>query len=338
MTSSGTEAAGGSKLAAEAGIHALPLPTSFPVGPVNSYLIEDEPLTLVDAGPNSATTLEVLEDGLRALGHEVKDLDLILVTHQHIDHTGLVGVVARKSGAEVAALDVLKPWLAEYPASARQNDRYVHEILRTHGVPDGIRGVVEAIGRRSHGWGATVDVTVPLAAGEQLRLRDRTFTVLHRPGHSPSDTVFFDEERRIMIGGDHLIGHISSNPLIARPLSGDPDPRPQALVTYMASLQATAAEPVDVVLPGHGEPVYEHRQLIETRFAHHEQRRDHLHGLITERPRTAYELAVELWGDEAPKQATLTISEILGHVDLLLNAGAVTEEIDGDGLIRFVPI
>jgi hypothetical protein len=39
--------------AAEAGIHRLSIPTPFAVGRVNAYLIEDEPLTLVDAGPNS---------------------------------------------------------------------------------------------------------------------------------------------------------------------------------------------------------------------------------------------------------------------------------------------
>lgn len=325
----------GPELVAAAGIHTLTLPTSFPVGPVNSYLIEDDPLTLVDAGPNSATTLEALEAGLKALGHTVEELELILVTHQHLDHTGLVGVLARKSGAEVAALDVLKPWLADYAASVKHDDLYMREILRTHGLPDQIRSVVQSIGRRSRGWGAAVEVTMPLADGEQLRLRDRTLTVRHRPGHSPSDTVFFDEARGIMITGDHLIGHISSNPLITRPLSGDREARPQALVTYMESLRETAADPIELALPGHGKLVQGHRQLIEARFVEYGERRDHLHRLIEERPRSAYELAVELWGDEAARQATLTISEVLGHVDLLLNTGDVVEQRDADGVVRF---
>ena len=40
--------------AAEVGIHRLAIPTPFQVGRVNAYLIEDEPLTLIDSGPNSA--------------------------------------------------------------------------------------------------------------------------------------------------------------------------------------------------------------------------------------------------------------------------------------------
>lgn len=51
------------EMAEEIGIHPITLPTGFAVGPVNSYLIEDDPLTLVDAGPNSATTFEALEAG-----------------------------------------------------------------------------------------------------------------------------------------------------------------------------------------------------------------------------------------------------------------------------------
>ena len=48
------------KAAADAGIHRLAIPTPFQVGRVNAYLIEDEPLTLVDSGPNSAKALDEL--------------------------------------------------------------------------------------------------------------------------------------------------------------------------------------------------------------------------------------------------------------------------------------
>jgi hypothetical protein len=52
--------------------------------------------------------------------------------------------------------------------------------------------------------------------------------------------------------------------------------------------------------------------------------------LIAETPRTAYELAQELWGNVAVTQAFLTLSEVVGHVDLLLNDGRVREVEDGD--------
>jgi glyoxylase-like metal-dependent hydrolase (beta-lactamase superfamily II) len=89
--------------AAAAGVHRLAIPTPFAVGRVNVYLIDDEPLTLVDAGPNSGTSFDELSRGVDALGHALEDIELVVLTHQHIDHLGLVSLVADRSGAQVAA-------------------------------------------------------------------------------------------------------------------------------------------------------------------------------------------------------------------------------------------
>jgi glyoxylase-like metal-dependent hydrolase (beta-lactamase superfamily II) len=58
-------------VSASAAIHALPVPTPFAVGRVNTYLIEDDPLTLVDAGPNSGTSLTALEAALAGHGRRI---------------------------------------------------------------------------------------------------------------------------------------------------------------------------------------------------------------------------------------------------------------------------
>jgi hypothetical protein len=57
--------------------------------------------------------------------------------------------------------------------------------------------------------------------------------------------------------------------------------------------------------------------------------------LIAERPRSAYEVAQALWGNIAVTQAFLTLSEVLGHTDLLVREGRVAEEEDGEGHVRF---
>jgi glyoxylase-like metal-dependent hydrolase (beta-lactamase superfamily II) len=326
-------------LAADAGIHCLPIPTPFAVGRINCYLIDDEPLTLVDAGPNSGKALDELEQALAALGRRVEDLELIVVTHQHMDHVGLVDILARRSGAEVAALDRLAPWLAAYGANMEADDAFADAIMARHGIPEDVRYALRAVSGTFRGWGAGAAVTRPLPAGATLDLRDRTLRVLHRPGHSPSDTLFHDERRGIVLGGDHLIKRISSNPLIALPL-GERDltaeQRPQALVTYLASLEQTRAmDDVALVLPGHGDPIDEPRPLIDERFRLHARRADKLHGLIEERSRSAYELAQAMWGNVAVTQAYLTLSEVLGHTDLLLRDGRVREVADADGVVRF---
>jgi len=316
-------------------IHRLPIPTPFAVGRVNVYLVEDDPLTLVDSGPNSGTSLTTLAAALAEHDRRIEDIERIVVTHQHIDHIGLVQIIADRSGAEVVALDRLAPWLADYATNADADDAFSTALMARSGIPEDVRMALRAVSSAFRAWGAPATVTREVTDGDTLAFADRSWTVHHRPGHSPSDTVFHDAQREELIGGDHLLKHISSNPLVSRPLEGgDPADRPQALVTYLESLRATSAMELQRVLPGHGEEIHDHRRLIEERLRMHERRAHKLLGLIAERPQTAYELAQALWGNVAVTQAYLTISEVLGHVDLLRDAGHVVER-EEDGVARF---
>jgi glyoxylase-like metal-dependent hydrolase (beta-lactamase superfamily II) len=323
--------------AAAAGIHRLAIPTPFAVGRVNVYVIEDEPLTLVDAGPNSGTSFDELRRGIAGLGHSLEDIELVILTHQHIDHLGLVSLVAAQSGADVAAIDAAVPFVENYSLEAQADDEFARDIMFRNGIPEDVVTALQSVSQAFRAWGARAHVTRVLRDGEEMVFSDRTLHVHHRPGHSPTDTVFHDRERRILIAADHLLKHISSNPLITRSLDGSGE-RPQALVTYLDSLRKTREMDVDLVLPGHGDPISDHRRLIDERFALHRRRADKIYALIAERPRSAYEIARALWGNIAVTQAYLTLSEVLGHIDLLLNAGRVREvEQDGGVLFENVP-
>ena len=308
------------------------------VGRVNCYLIEDDPLTLVDTGPNSGKALDELERALEELGHRIEDLQRIVITHQHIDHLGLVGILARRSQAEVCALDLLAPVIEDFSADAERGDELAEALMLRHGIPRDVVSALRSVSRSFRAWGGSAKVTRPLGDGESLEFAGRTLEVLHRPGHSPPTRSSTTPSARLVLGGDHLIAHISSNPLISRPLggkSGEPgDGRPRALVMYMRSLRETRAMAVETILAGHGEPVTDHVALIDDRFAMHERRAGKLAELIEERPRSAYELAQALWGNVAVTQAYLTLCEVLGHVDLLLEEGRVAEHEAG-GVVRF---
>jgi glyoxylase-like metal-dependent hydrolase (beta-lactamase superfamily II) len=319
--------------AAEQGIHRLAIPTPFAVGRVNVYLIEDEPLTLVDAGPNSGTSFDELTRGVQALGHSLEDIELVILTHQHIDHLGLVGIVASHSGADVAVIDAAVPFVENYSLEASADDEFATALMLRHGIPEDVASALQSVSRAFRAWGARADVTRPLRDGERIELRDRTLEVHFRPGHSPTDTVFLDPERKILLAADHLLKHISSNPLITRPQDGSSG-RTQALVTYLESLRKTREMDVELVLPGHGDPITDHRSLIDERFNLHRRRAEKLYGLIAERPRTAYDLAQALWGNIAVTQAFLTLSEVLGHTDILVNEARV-REVEEDGVVKF---
>lgn len=316
------------------GIRMFEIPTPFAVGPVNCYLIEDDPLTIFDPGPNSGEALEALVVNLRKHGHELADLDRIVVTHQHIDHLGLVEVVQHASGAEVVCLDKCQPWMENFYEQSSETDRWASKMLVQHGVGEEVAVALRSVAKAFRGWGCEAKVDRVLAEGDVLEFRDRKLEIFHRPGHSISDTVFWNAETSTLLAADHLIKKISSNPLLERP-QAEGEPRPQELVVYNESLKKTRAMPASLVLSGHGEPIANHVQLIDERFAMTEQRVEKLWQMLKEDgPQTAHELARGTWGNIAVTQAFLTLSEVIGNLDVLLNAGRV-EAVETDGVIRY---
>ena len=94
-------------------IHRISVPTPFYVGPVNVYLIEEDPLTLIDAGPRDDASLAALRSGLAQLGHKLSDIKRIIISHAHADHYGLAKVVSEleqlaKTDAKFAPAEILR--------------------------------------------------------------------------------------------------------------------------------------------------------------------------------------------------------------------------------------
>jgi glyoxylase-like metal-dependent hydrolase (beta-lactamase superfamily II) len=202
-------------------------------------------------------------------------------------------------------------------------------------VPASTAEALRSVSASFRSFGAPTRVTLPLSPGQRIDLGDRELTVFHHPGHSPYDTLFFDAAARYLFCGDHLLAHVSSNPLLTRP-PGDHAERPQALVQYLDSFAKTAELDADICFPGHGELILDHRSLIDARIRGHLRRKEKIFDLIAEQPQSAYEIAQKLWGNVAVTQAFLCISEVLGHMDLLVNEGRV-REVEGDP-VSFVAV
>lgn len=82
-------------------IKQITVPSPFAVGPTNTYLIIDEPITLIDTGPATREAKEYLNKSLADLGYTVKDIERIILTHAHLDHFGLARWISDISGAQV---------------------------------------------------------------------------------------------------------------------------------------------------------------------------------------------------------------------------------------------
>lgn len=318
----------------QGGLVRIALPTPWAVGDVNAYLVETDPLTLVDTGPATALALETLEAGLASRGHRVEDLERIVLTHHHLDHFGLAAQLVRRSGAEVHAFGGIADWLGDYGGRAAQEMRFVEKRLIRHGLPPEVAFGARAADAMLRGYGESVAVTHPLAEGDVLAFADREWQVHHRPGHSTSDTVFHDPAARTLVGGDHLLANVSSNALIHEPLrageEADPTLRLTPLRDYRASLALTREMDLDLVLGGHGDPITEHRALIDTRSTATEKRLERIVDEIAAGNATAFEIGRTMWGRTAYVQVHLVMSEVVGHLELLEGDGRIAaHEVDG---------
>lgn len=328
----------------EAGLHRVELSAANEMGTVNAWIVDDDPLTLVDAGTRVPGSPEALEAGFAAIGRRVEDVGLVVLTHHHTDHLGLVAEVVRRSRADVAALAPIASYLGDFPAEAERDRAYFAEVLHRHGAGEATVTATVGSWARFHRVAEPCAVTVPLAPGSLLTLRDRTLEVLHRPGHSETDVLLVDAERRLALGGDHLLRAAPSVPVRDRPLPDGDGARPyvpavhdlDALLRYRASLRATAPLPLDLVLPGHGPAFGGHEDTVARHLARQERDAEGLLARMGDGPVTAMALVRATWPTAPDAFAHVLISGVLGTLGLLVDDGRVRLVEDDDGRPRFL--
>ena len=310
----------------------IPLPLAH-VGSVNSWLLRGDPLTLIDTGPRDDAALAALEAGLRQHRLRVDDIELLLATHHHLDHIGLAATIQRRSGATVAVLDRTADYAARYAARVEDDRRFAHALMRHHDVPAALIADTEEFWDYIRATTEDVGADVRLADGDRIQAGGRTLRVVARPGHSTTDTLFVDDRAAIAFAGDHLLATISSNTEICPPERAR-DGRARSRVRYLANLELTAAMPLAQLLTGHGAPVTAHARLVATRLREHRRRCERILGILEAGPRSAFEIARRLWPQRTvAQQPLLVVWEVVGNLELLLAAGAVTERLGDSGSV-----
>src|SRR4051794_19008158 len=311
---------------------AIPLPLAY-VGTVNVWLLRGDPITLIDTGPREDRALAGLEAGLRGHGLRVEDVGLVLATHHHLDHVGLAATIQRRAGATVAVLDRTADYLARYASAVEADRRFAHALLRHHGVPEPLVAGTEELWRYIRATTESVQADLRLADGDRVRAGGRTLRVVDRPGHSTTDTLFVDDREALAFSGDHLLATISSNTEICPPGRAR-DGRARSRLRYLAGLELTAAMPATRLLTGHGAPVTEPARLVDARLEEHRRRGERILAILGGGPRTAFAIAGSLWSPRTvAEQTLLVVWEVVGHLELLLAAGAVSERVGEDGSV-----
>ena len=298
----------------------LSLPTPFPVGPVNAYLLLGEPLTIVDPGMVWDRSTELISERLGIHGHRVDEVAQVVITHGHPDHFGAAGWIAAHSDATVVA------GRAEAPKLLGSMDRTrLGGLVADLGIPDETRDTFGSF------YDAVRDLTHPidpqrlhlLDDGDRLDAGGRTWQAHVTPGHSVGHLSLYDETDRTLLSGDHLLACITPNPVLEPDLDA-PHGRRRSLVEYIDSLDRFCRLDPITVLPGHGPAFTEVPTLARAMRSHHGGRADEILQAISRTGEsTPFDLVGALFPELTGFSIMLGISEIVGHLDLLERDGTV---------------
>jgi glyoxylase-like metal-dependent hydrolase (beta-lactamase superfamily II) len=162
------------------------------------------------------------------------------------------------------------------------------------------------------------DVTT-VQEGQVIRGDGYQLNIIHTPGHTPGSVCVYEPRQEILFSGDHIIKHITPNPLLQVQRDHLEDPGYQSLKAYLDSLDRVGALDARFAFTGHGEYVADVQGLISSYRLHHRERMDTVWRAIKKQPRPIYELIDDVFPFVPEGDVFLAISEIVVHLELLIN-------------------
>ncbi|HEX6624921.1 MAG TPA: MBL fold metallo-hydrolase [Pyrinomonadaceae bacterium] len=306
----------------------ISVPTPFYVGPVNVYLIAEEPLTLIDTGPKTREALEALKEGLRRARVRVSDIRRIVLTHAHEDHCGL----AKSLRDEAKDAEVFVHGWETGHRKGRLEYAEHRELLVRAGVP---AGELEQMRRMYEGVRQYADALedgehAELVDEEEIRFEKGSLRVVHTPGHTPGSCSFLREADRTLIAGDCVLKRITPNPVLS-PDPVDPARRFRSLAEYLVSLARLRALSPTLVHGGHGEPVHDYEELFHRYLRAIDARQAEVVRLVPRAGATAWDISRELFPGTGDVHRFLAVSEAVAHLDLAHSENKLAFELSADG-------
>ncbi|WP_363465618.1 MBL fold metallo-hydrolase [Halogeometricum borinquense] len=307
-------------------LHRIRLGNTVFEGRNNAYLLSGEVTTLVDVGASLDEIRDDLDAGLDEVGLGVSDIDQILLTHWHADHTGLAGELQAESGAVVRAHEADAPLIAgETDAVQAERDIRLRRFDEW-GIPEGKREeLVSFLEMHDDLEGESADVT-PLTDGERIDAGDGELEVHHLPGHAAGLTAFaFDggsdgngEEAFV---GDAILPKYTPN-------VGGADLRVERpLQTYVESLVSLIDWDVDRAWPGHRDPIDDPSARAATILEHHRERTERVVNTLRDHgPADAWTVSARLFGELENIHILHGPGEAWAHLDHLVHADVAARE------------
>lgn len=289
----------------------------------NNYLLFDAGLNMGDWSKKFFSCLEKVDISSKEISH-------CLVSHNHLDHIGMIKKLKRKNkDLRVMMHDITNETMRW--ETDRDNFEELKQITKSLSKEVISYGFNEEQGERLINyflkWPQMKSYHPPdivLNDNDEFKIGEKYFKVIWTPGHALGHICLFEKKRGYLFSGDHILSRITPhigifiiNPMIKEKYKEFDFHN--ILDLYLKSLIRIKKLNPKIIFPAHQEIINNPEKRIKEIFAHHDQRLEEIIGLIKEKPMSPFDIAKRHFGELDDMNSFLALSEVLAHLFYLEN-------------------
>lgn len=313
-------------------VHEIRIPSSSLLQSYNFYIVQHEGATLlVDAGVDRIDSWDRFNQTLTKHSIPLDQIDAILLTHHHNDHTGLINRILDDIDVPIYAHRNALPRLRRERNFLEKRIHFFQSLYEKMGCET--KRIHTEIARLQSSLEKNKLQSIQgniqfIEEGTQLY----EFDVIEVPGHAIDHVLFYEPKNKVAFVGDFTIGHMHVNALVD--IDHRDGSRIPSLVLYEQSIHKMLSYDVDVAYSGHGKKITNFTHRMERTLHRIEDNAKRLIALCHGEGKTAAQLAHLLYPAKYESHFPLVMSEVIGHLDRLVMRGELIQ-IEKDGMYYY---
>ena len=284
---------------------------------VNSFLIVDKAVSLIDCGEDTDASFRALEEGIHAQGLRMKDIDQIIVTHAHVDHIGMAARVSSEADANVWVSELVYPWAVD-PANMweKRKSALGPEIMKF--FPASLREFLnenyfKMMNNMSNVWKPIDKESIEIFDSQgSIQFGSSDWEVLYLPGHSQTQSAFYHQETKEFFSADMLL-KITPTPVIEASLE-NPNERTKGIIQLIDSYNMLRQLEIEKVYPGHYEIFQNAHEVIDRQLKRIEIRKQQCLSILQSGVTSFFDLLQQMYSSNFHPPALIML---IGYLDLL---------------------